>query len=820
MQIMNPKYRHSFITTRIVNGKWINNEGIPVDSNMDSYTEDYIYIFGHSKLFYSGYTPPQTRAEIPVLASKVFTYDINRNIVRQFGIGREFDLLPNEYYARINFNTESIETGDAYIKLDSLENENLLLPRYCHPNYKSDLSKVYELETDQQFFRNKISGNLTFMLSDYDYIMAQPFDTEFLYQIEKSNDMGLTWESYDYGKFYKTDCNFNNDDKTLVVELNSTDQYDDILDGIEKEYNVVSITPKITRIDLTKRSALQIYTLGSSIISTYIGNTYFEQQCTVVTDQEIMSRYYFAINSFVFSIDVSVNGGSTFLNGQYYGNALITGTYTYISGSSKLDDNTYQVRIDRRIVSGLSRYFIEIRNRVTEEVYFSTDVYDSGSVPVNVTMTSSSGEVATLTILQTDVYSRYLTDKEIDGRVMYNFPADDLTNNSSNYRYITPTNENERNFIITSENFSEEPTEWGISDSGLYYLPPDGARNWLPVSRNSWRNGSIWYNGRDLTEGDTLYELRDSYKLSSVIDALLKIISPNITHKDTAEYSNFLYGVTHFDKPDIRLFITPKTNITNGQYDRAAQKGLITLAQITSMLKNCYQCFWYVEDGKFKIEHISWFKNGGSYTVDADIQLDLTASKWGYITSKWNYEKAEMPERYQFKWMDDQTMPFSGYPIEILSRFVNKGKIEEINISNFSSDIDFMLLNPSGVSPDGFALMACLYDTSINKYYVPIATITNDAKPYTLQNPYAALIYTIPKFWLYDMPAYPVIIGNTTYRSFGIQRRKKQDINLPLEDDPSPIKLIRTYIGNGKITSISINLLSRMNTINLAYDTE
>ena len=32
-----------------------------------------------------------------------------------------------------------------------------------------------------------------------------------------------------------------------------------------------------------------------------------------------------------------------------------------------------------------------------------------------------------------------------------------------------------------------------------------------------------------------------------------------------------------------------------------------------TMLRDIYKCYWYIEDGKFKIEQVSWFRNGGSY---------------------------------------------------------------------------------------------------------------------------------------------------------------------------------------------------------------
>ena len=52
--------------------------------------------------------------------------------------------------------------------------------RVVYPAYKNDLSKEYELESNQQFFRQKLSGKLAFIRDDYDFLNQQDFNTEFV----------------------------------------------------------------------------------------------------------------------------------------------------------------------------------------------------------------------------------------------------------------------------------------------------------------------------------------------------------------------------------------------------------------------------------------------------------------------------------------------------------------------------------------------------------------------------------------------------------------------------------------------------------------
>ena len=78
-----------------------------------------------------------------------------------------------------------------------------------------------------------------------------------------------------------------------------------------------------------------------------------------------------------------------------------------------------------------------------------------------------------------------------------------------------------------------------------------------------------------------------------------------------------------------------------------------------------------------------------------------------------------------------------------------------------------------------------------------------------------------PNFWLYDMPARNINVNDRDIFARGIQRQKKQDLTFPIgNDDPNPLQLVKTNIGNGQIEKLSINLSSRTSKTTLKYDTE
>ena len=83
--------------------------------------------------------------------------------------------------------------------------------------------------------------------------------------------------------------------------------------------------------------------------------------------------------------------------------------------------------------------------------------------------------------------------------------------------------------------------------------------------------------------------------------------------------------------------------------------------------------------------------------------------------------------------MDEVTEGFEGFPIEIKSKYVQRGKIENINISTFTSDVDYMLLNPSVISKDGFVVFAAVWNMENNRYQLPYIERTIDRAELRLQ---------------------------------------------------------------------------------------
>lgn len=834
---MNPIYRFGFVNTFFVDGFAVGIDETHTSPNY-SYTKEYIPVSNiyPRKLFMS--SAPENAG---------VWYDSNKNIISNFGSNPpaanvEFDIPNNAYYVRVNFSLSSRRAGSAWLRLGTMDADNYIAPYIVHPNYKDDLAKEYELETNQRFYRAKLSGKLSFIRDDYDYINNKPFDTTFLLLIEKSNDGGKTWTSYYSGQFMKIDCTFIDYDKKVTVQPGTIDEYNDVLAGLEKEYNLITLAPAIQRITINKRPLIQIYVPGDSIVSCFLGGTNWEQDANATTDQNALVRtYHFALCNILKEIQITSHGSPAVISGFYTGRMATGATPGVFTGNlySELNVN-YYIFIFQQTIDGtpFGIALVEIRRRSDDVAMFrcqkaTTAPFDT--LEFDLTAVEGSGATGTMhaDMKSYNIYARYLCDVETIGDLnTYPLPIDDIVDNNRNYRWAIGY---AIDVAFISNNFSDTPTEWGLADNGKYFAPPYSiyGQTFYPIARSTWRYASLWFGFYLMDwileeQARKAYTLRDAFPVASCISVLLNQIAPGIKHEATAEYSQFLYGSSNpISGLTFRLLVSQKTNIINGEYQQPAQKAPTTLQQFTNMLRDCFKCYWYIDGGKFKIEHIQFFKNGGSYGGGAIISRDLTKEinlrnglPWAFNTSEYSFDKVDLAERYQFEWMDDVTTPFEGLPIQVISKYVTPGKIEEINISNFTSDIDMMLLNPGNMSSDGFALFAAVPPTSGSQWILPFTRQTINGVEYFLQNGYLAFINLQSPYWMYDLPARRVSVNGSEVYAYGIERKKKQTFSFPATDDPNPMQLIKTYIGNGQVDKLSVNLHSRSIKATLKYDTE
>ena len=591
-----------------------------------------------------------------------------------------------------------------------------------NPHYK-DLSKKYAKESGQEFFRISLDGKINLFGQDYELIANSGLEDQLIFIIDKYNRISGKWIEYYKGEFNKTDCKLDYDKKKCELKTTAIDDYSEVMNKYENTYDLIKLAPEITRIDLHKRSLMQVYVRGANSITNFFGGTYWEDDVNSAIDShdDLINKYYFSYikagNEFyvrgagisgVNGVYAGTNGYWSCWNGYtcYMGtDTPLTKAYIYIKRNN--DDTVLYRSVKQWMFTNAGNCYIERKNIEMVNVSNPSDKFTIESPFVY------------------HIYRRLLCDvdtvKDSEGvKNTYDLPPDDFVTDNRNYKKCIGLR---GGLFFCTSRAVDEPTKYGLNDYNQYFtnqfIPSSaGIGRALPISKNSWANASLWYVYDNYYEHfeeilRKQYTLKDSYSIGAAIKAILKKIDPTISHEPTVEYSQFLYGN---DNPlglaKFYVYITQKTNILKGNYDQPAQKAETSLEELMKMLRDCFRCYWYIENNKFKIEHIYFFMNGGSYSSQSSYQLDFTAltdqfnkKLSSYFQSEVEFEKSDLNQRYEFGWMDDVTDLFGGVAIDVKSQYIQKDKTEEINIGQFSSDVDFMLFNPSNFSDDGFALL-------------------------------------------------------------------------------------------------------------------
>lgn len=721
-----------------------------------------------------------------------------------------------------------------------------MVSRQARPIFKDDLSLEYAFEQGQMFRRSTLSGDMAFVGEDYDFIMAMAFDAkiDFLITVRWS-ERGL-WYSYWRGYFYRTDCTINIDDRKVTVKPTVNDRYNKILAGLDKEYDLIKLDPAIQPVNLTRRPMVQIYASGDSVVSCFLAGMQWEQDANVETSEgKLRDTYHFAKVDDYAEIQFTGTVPSG-LGGVFIG----TIPQTSATGEWRRFENEaqqYYISYFQEYTHVDEQFNYKNGLRVYAEADPSTVLWvfeqdkwtqdpddDYDPIPDDFTMRSTREGVDALTaeMIQTPVFARWVcADTTYGGWQTYPIPDGDIVPNNRNYKYCYPLNSND--IVEMSYRYQTEPTQWGVRPDGKYYLPPEvtspNTLDYFPMARTTWGYASIWFRYTVAVnnlepQGRKATRINDAFAIEGVISALLKEVDPTITFAPTTAYSQVLFGTTPLTSYFGRLVMTPKSNILVAEYTQPARKAPITLGEVLEMLRKAMGCYWFVDDdNRLRIEHVSWFKNGGSYNGTPTVGIDLTAmansrngKMWSFATGQYSFDKVQMPERYQYEWMDDTTDIFKGSPIEVLSGYVQEGNIEEVTVSKFNSDVDYMMLNPSNVSEDGFALLCCTIQDG--EWNVSLEQLM--LSPYQYQN-WQLAFYSLQRWFLIsDMPAWDIRIDGVATVAKGIQRMKKQQVSIPLDgDDPDMEKLIKTTIGDGEVEKMTIRLMSRMAKTTLRYDT-
>ena len=719
--------------------------------------------------------------------------------------------------------------------------------RDAYPVYDDGLEKVTAKASVEEYYRTALNGNLSFVRDDYDYIEGLSIEKQINFTMEKKDSAGA-WQSYFSGYFTKADCQFEEDecgDGICTVQVTPRDFYDAILGGMGKEFDLIELAPEKTGFNFTRQPIFQVYALGDSVLTCYLGGTYFELDVPtpISSTTDLFTSYFFGyIGSHAVVYGESLDPD---ISGEYINDVTLTTMATaptYIRKS----DGAYRLQVNAALGW-------DVIDTTTSTVMYKTP--DGGALfgdPLTAVVTGdvayASGRV---------MFARFITNQVAIGATPTNaIPGSDIVSNPAGYEKVigigltagdVPAGTNWEDVIIAHAGHSTTPTRYGKwkddADyfAGEYFTIPTGAGTGAiyPQGESSWNRelgagvppASFWFQYdstlRTFQEsGAETLQIADAYKIADVLDTILNALNPAVSHGESSTYSDFLYGASNAIRGAVKYpIITTKSNITVGQYDQPAKKGPIRLSDILQYLWVAYRCKWHIDaSGNFIVEHISYYDNGGTYSgtsVGSNLTTLIdpqTGKGWEHGANRWEYDVESMPERLEPGWMDRTTREFDGYPIDIRSIYVQSGNIEQQKASRFTSNIDYMQLQPEDIAKEGFAVVECLLSKGV--YTVPYVTVTlPDSSEFKLQNGYLAFIYLHPNNHRYGLPASLIRLNEEDTTALSITRRKIQDIQYPLISITDPIQLVTTGLGTGKVLEVSENVAGEFVTVKIAHDT-
>lgn len=713
--------------------------------------------------------------------------------------------------------------------------------RDAYPVYDDGLELVTEKASGEEYYRSTLQGQLAFVRADYDYIAALSIEKQANFTMEKKDGAGA-WQSYFSGYFTKADCSFEVDecgDGICRANITPSDRYEKVLGGMDKEFDLIELAPPTTPVQIYRQPLVQVYCYGAAYLNNYLNGIWWEQEVNspVTSNSTLINDYFFSEAAEIVYLAGVGDGLSPDVAGQYERNNPGQLVFDRTDGAYRLQYKTTSPLLVEivHIATGAQVYVGQTGDAMFAGAPAGGDAQDAfGGGAVLTSVTDSNSQVQPVMV---SFFARLLSNQDTVG----GNPTDDLPASD-----IVPANENYTKVIgITGGNYYASDannaigSRWGkfaadaLHFAGNYFDKPSpaGAARLYPVSSSDWLYASYWFEFDAALEGlqesaaDTI-TLQDAYKLSDALSAVLNALDPAVSHEGSPEYSDFLYDLGNPIRPQRRVpMIAPKSNVVLGEYDKPAQKAPIRLADLLQMMWAVFRCKWHIAaDGKFVVEHISYYENGGTYSgteVSADLTTLIdpqTGKSWEWAANRWEYEKEAMPERIEPGWMDDTGPAFDGFPIQVRSLFVQPGNIESQRVARFTADIDFILSQGADISKDGFVLMDA--EVSIGLNYLPLVALTlPNGDEFYSQNGYLAFIYLHPNYHRYGLPASLVTINDEDTTALSVARRKIQEVQYPLIGVTDYIALVATGLGTGKVLEFRENVNGEFVTAKIAHDT-
>lgn len=716
--------------------------------------------------------------------------------------------------------------------------------RQVYPSY--DRSLLKEGKDASGWFGSKtLDVTLTFQDSDFRWLKSLPIYKEITLYLQTSKDEGQNWITETTQTMTRFDMKVNESEASIEAKPETLDRLRDLLDGMQKEYDILELSPELEQIKYRKRPLLQIYIAGLSTLSNFLGASYYETALddVIIDDGLLQGTYKFGRVSDILFFQGDSSVLTVDISGAYFpepGFEFVPDPVVWYSQDGKWElrqqfvsgpGNGYRWRVFDLINGGAIVYTSPFQSTR----HFPYDSLGGFDGPL---FTSVSNPSEQIRCFGGRVYGRLLSNKDtISGTPLETLPVDDIIDGLS-YAYSYPITTD----IISATNdhsLTPSTTRFGkfhpdsLFFAGQYFLRQTGANApYYPLMQSRWTEVSWWIHYTptliDLQENGSTDHYTEALTFDSAINTLLNSASSGqVVFSDGSSYSDFYFNASNPVKGDSRrMFIIPINNIIIGDYSQPQKKVFTRLSELMMIPTVFHNASWFIEDDKLRFEHVRYLRNGKSYT-GANIGVDYTDSKepktgldWGHGQRIFDYRKDNIPSRMEWKFLGDGSKVFKGEAIDILEPYVNKGNVENYVLENFTADIDFV--NTQGTSfssPNSFVIVECEFTGG--EWVVPFITIEIESgEEYLVQNGYLAMAYLHPRYWKEDAPGTNLRINRSEVTAISVRRNKHQTVILPMNRSLDAMKLVRMVDGDAWIGEVQTNITEVTQTYELFYDNE
>lgn len=743
------------------------------------------------------------------------------------------------------------------------------------PICSDDVSIDYSKHEGDEFYLPKWKGELVFSKpEDIALLKASPVGTKFTGRVRyvESGELLTIADIY----FTFLEGTMDEENGIFSVTPNVSSPYDKILKHLNDEIDLfkASTAPDIEKVQIFTRPMLQLWIEGTPSIGCWMGALHWERELENWEEYYIPAyphtgddpnditnpyRYGFIGTDYlsILGFTARTYGGTLSPDCLRLGRTYVGPTYDptlggYTSWTVALNDDFTLVV---RLASG-SLVFDAVQN--SSGVAYWEGSYNWSSIPsdqiFNVVLNPQAGATGNILLsfrprrVATRLLANTTNITDSQGTVWGNTLIPDPGNVWSGYGYREIRSDDPfigkttykyylqyqppEDFVIIDGRKTESPNANGLWQPGIYYELIEGYR---PLAPLSWGDFAIWYPASGMDEdldlnGTTGDFLKHAYPLWSVLRVLLQEFDPSITI-DPDDFSGFFNprnkpeAVDPLRGEQMNVFITPSSNILIGNYDYPAMRAKITLGKLLDSLKKVYNAYWYIDEtNSFRLEHIVFFEQGGSYSAQTSDVFDLSTyinpknlKSWDRGLGKYTFDNSKLVGKIVYQWPERSSSVFEGNPILMLDPEVNKDESEERVIDGFMSDVDLMKTSTEDFSKDGFVMLCADWVVGKEYFKLPITNyFDTENVGYRLQNGRLAGAWLNLYYRRWHLPCVHVTIEGQNLTTTLPVRPKEQKVVWPASPQlffevwyGSLNFLVKTQLGTGRIKDFSVFLYSR-----------